>query len=187
MNAMNKIQNAINFSIAAHSGQTRKGKDIPYITHPLTVALILSQTGASDDVVIAGILHDTMEDSGVTKDDIAQNFGENVAGLVYAVSEKDKSLPWMERKMAALAEMDTMSQGALLLKSADVLCNMTDICKDYREKGEAMFASFNAGKDDHLTRYTKVVKKMEEIYPSNLLLPDLKITLNDLTELFQTK
>lgn len=184
---MTKIIDAINFAISAHSGQTRKGKDIPYITHPMTVALTLSQAGASEDVVIAGILHDTMEDSGITKDDIAQGFGNNVANLVFAVSEKDKSLSWMERKMAALAEMDTMSQDALLLKSADSLCNMTDICEDYREKGDAMFQNFNAGKDDHLMRYTKVVKKLEEIYPDNPLLLDLKEVLSELTSQIDKK
>lgn len=85
----------------------------------MTVALTLSQAGASEEVVIAGILHDTMEDSGITKDDIAHNFGTNIADLVFAVSEKDKSLSWMERKMVTLAEVDIMDQNALLLKSAD--------------------------------------------------------------------
>src|SRR3989344_784375 len=84
-----KIQIAITFAIKVHEidrKQKRKGKDIPYITHPLTVGLILARAGASEDVVVAGILHDAIEDSirekKVSREMIAGLFGENVAELV---------------------------------------------------------------------------------------------------------
>ncbi|NIA02072.1 MAG: HD domain-containing protein, partial [Nitrospirae bacterium] len=70
-----KTQQAIRFAIEAHAEQTRKGNDIPYITHPLTIALILSQAGASEDVIVAGILHDVVEDSDVELDDVLNEFG----------------------------------------------------------------------------------------------------------------
>lgn len=179
-----KIFNAINFAIAAHIGQFRKGKNIPYITHPMSVSLVLAHAGAKDEVVVAGLLHDTVEDSGVTKQEITEKFGENVASLVAAATEKDKSLPWIERKMRSLSEMDEMTKDALLLKSADILCNMSDLVSDYKEKGDKMFEDFNAGKEDQLTRYAKVVKKLEEIYPDNPLLPQLKKTQQDFNGLF---
>src|SRR3989338_2085111 len=105
-----KIQKAIRFAITAHDGQTRKGKDIPYITHPLTVALILSQVGASEDVIVAGILHDVVEDSDVELDDVQEQFGEPVADLVKAVTEEDKGLPWETRKRIALGHIKDMNQ-----------------------------------------------------------------------------
>ncbi len=105
MNNLEKIQKAIKFAIKTHEvyqKQTRKGKDVSYITHPLTVGLVLSRVGASDDLVCAGILHDTIEDSipekKVTYEMLEERFGKNVAELVLSVSEQNKKLPWEERK-----------------------------------------------------------------------------------------
>lgn len=99
------IQKAIRFALKTHEvyqKQRRKGKDIPYIIHPLTVGFLLSQAQAREEVVIAGILHDTIEDSPdykkVNKDLIAERFGEEVAFLVYSVTENDRNLSWDERK-----------------------------------------------------------------------------------------
>src|ERR1019366_6852470 len=93
-----RIKSAIQLSIQVHEldqKQKRKGKDIPYITHPLTVGIILARAGASEDVIIAGILHDTIEDSipekKVSYGMIAENFGENVAELVESVTEPAKN------------------------------------------------------------------------------------------------
>ncbi|MCX6747825.1 MAG: HD domain-containing protein, partial [Candidatus Nomurabacteria bacterium] len=122
-----KIEEAITLAIKTHEideKQKRKGKDIPYITHPLTVGLILSLAGASEDVIIAGILHDTLEDSineyKVTKEMIAEQFGDNVMQLVLSVTEQDKSLSWEVRKAEALEHIKTFSHDSLMLKSADL-------------------------------------------------------------------
>ena len=103
-----RIQKAIRFAIKTHEvyqKQKRKGKDIPYITHPLTVGLILARAGADEDTIVAGILHDTIEDSApgkkVSREMIAERFGVNVAQLVESVSEPNKELPWDERKRNA--------------------------------------------------------------------------------------
>ena len=128
-----KIEEAIRFSIQTHEldeKQKRKGKDIPYITHPLTVGLILSLAGASEDVVIAGILHDTIEDSVVTKEMIALQFGENVMQLVLSVTEQDKSKSWEVRKAEALEHIKTFSHDSLLLKSGDIISNTREILAD---------------------------------------------------------
>ena len=100
-----KIQQAINIAIETHEinkKQKRKGKDISYITHPLTVSLILSRAGASEDVIISGILHDTIEDSDesnkITKEIISEKFGNDVSTLVLSATEQNKDLPWEERK-----------------------------------------------------------------------------------------
>src|SRR5687768_16215143 len=101
----NKFQKAIKFAIKVHQGQTRKGKDETYIVHPLAVGLILSRVTSDEDIIIAGILHDTIEDckpyGSITKELIVKEFGENVAEMVNDSTEQDKSLPWDERKRLA--------------------------------------------------------------------------------------
>ncbi len=128
-----KIQKAIRFAIKTHEGfqkQKRRGKDIPYIVHPLTAGLILSLAGGSEDLIIAGILHDTIEDSvvekKVTKELLTEKFNDNVAQLVDSVTEQDKSLPWEERKNAATEHIRTFSNDSVLLKSADVIANTSE-------------------------------------------------------------
>ncbi len=160
-----KIQQAIHFAIAVHEEpvkQKRKGKDIPYITHPLTVGLILSQAGASEDVVVAGILHDTIEDcepyGSVTRKMIAEKFGEHVAELVDSVTEKDKSLSWHERKEKALEEIRQFSHESLLVKSGDVLSNATELIADYKIDGDATFARFNAPKEELVAHTLHVIR-----------------------------
>ncbi len=171
-----KIQQAIRFAITAHAGQTRKGKDIPYIIHPLSIALILARAGADEDVVIAGILHDTVEDSDgkITLDDIEKEFGENVAMLVGHVTEPDKSLSWEERKQNALVHIYEMPYGALLLKSSDVLANLSDLLADLEANGDAVWDRFNAPKDKQIAHYQNLVDNLEIIWKENSLLPEIK-------------
>ena len=168
-----KIQHAIRFATKTHEGyqkQKRKGKDIPYITHPLTVGLILASANASEDVVIAGILHDTIEDSvpekKVTKEMIIERFGANVAELVLSVTEQDKSLSWEERKREALEHIETFSHDSLLLKSADIIANNSELIDDYERHGEEIFTRFNAPKDklikQHLLTITAIITKWSE-------------------------
>lgn len=171
-----KIQEAIQFAITAHADQTRKGKDIPYITHPLSVALILARANAEEDVVIAGILHDTVEDSEgkITISDVENKFGETVAMLVGHVTEHDKSLSWEERKSQALAHIYEMPYDALLLKSADVLANLSDLLLDLDREGDAVWERFNSPKGKQVERYKNLVEALETVWKENPLLSEIK-------------
>lgn len=177
-----KIQKATDFAIEVHKEQKRKGKDIPYIVHPLGVALILARTGAGEDMIVAGILHDTIEDSAgkVTKEDIAKEFGDHVATLVNDVTEQDKSLPWEERKQIALEHIAQTGNDSLLVKSADVLHNMTDLISDLKKEGDSVFERFNAPKEKQFERYTNLVKALEDAWTENPLLPEIKENLEKL-------
>src|SRR4051812_30437584 len=100
-----KIKDAIHFSIKTHEihqKQKRKGKDVAYITHPLTVGLILARVGATEDLIAAGLLHDTIEDSHpamkVTPEKLRKWFGKGVARLVESVTESDVKQSWQDRK-----------------------------------------------------------------------------------------
>lgn len=168
-----QIQKAIKFSIKTHEiyqQQKRKGKNIPYIVHPLSVGLILAKAGASEDLIIAGILHDTIEDSifdkKVTRAMLSERFGENVAHLVESVTEKRKDLPWEDRKSEALEHIHIFSQKELFLKSADIVNNDSELIADFEKEGDSIFARFNAPKEK-LIKYkllliNAIVLKWEE-------------------------
>ena len=186
----NKLQQAIKYAIDVHKGQTRKGKpNEPYITHPLSVGLILSRCSANDDVIIAGILHDTIEDcksdGSITKEIIAEKFGANVARMVDDVTEQEKSLSWAERKRLALEHVKEMKKDSVMVKSADVLHNLRDQISDYEDMGNKMFERFNAPKSRQLERYQRLFVELEKAYPENPLLPELKEAVNRITELWK--
>ncbi len=176
-----KIQKAIRFSIRTHEGyqkQKRKGKDIPYITHPLTVGLILALAGANEDIVIAGILHDTIEDSvpekKVTHQMLAEKFGQNVADLVLNVTEQNKTLGWAERKAEALVHIKTFSNDSLLLKSADIIANNSETLDDHKKEGDETFKRFGGGKDKLIAMQCQTIQAIIEKWPENPLSGDLE-------------
>jgi (p)ppGpp synthase/HD superfamily hydrolase len=189
-----KIEEAIILAIKTHEideKQKRKGKDIPYITHPLTVGLILSLAGANEDVVIAGILHDTIEDSiennKVTKEMIAEHFGDNVMQLVQSVTEQDKSLSWEQRKAEALEHIKTFSHDSLLLKSADLISNTREIIADYEKDGDDMFSKFNASKEKILGAYIDAMNMILNVWREVPTAEDLKEILIKLEEILNKK
>ena len=99
------FEKALNFAAQAHETvhQARKGTDFPYVAHPIRVAEILDRFECSADAIVAGFLHDTIEDTDVTEDEISVAFGPRIATLVKSVSELDKTLPWKTRKEQKIA------------------------------------------------------------------------------------
>jgi 5'-deoxynucleotidase YfbR-like HD superfamily hydrolase len=181
MKRLFKIQKAIKFATKTHEvyqKQKRKGKDIAYITHPLMVGLILAYTGADDDVICAGILHDTIEDSTgekkVSFDMLRERFGERVANFVLALTETDKTLPWEERKKLAKEHIKDFSNEAVLVKSADILANTRELIEDYEKDGDQVFMRFNAPKEKLLKNYLETITILIEKWPENPLAQELR-------------
>jgi guanosine-3',5'-bis(diphosphate) 3'-pyrophosphohydrolase len=128
-NDLNTLLRAASFAAKKHTGQNRKGASRePYINHPLEVANLLANIGkvADYDVLIAALLHDTIEDVGVRKEELADLFGERVANYVAEVSD-DKSLPKQTRKELQVEHAPHLSAGAKQIKLADKISNVTDI------------------------------------------------------------
>jgi guanosine-3',5'-bis(diphosphate) 3'-pyrophosphohydrolase len=162
MNTLNKLLEAASFAAQRHTGHHRKGSNSePYINHPLEVANLLANVGGVDDidVLIAAILHDTVEDVGVTKEELVECFGDRVAGLVLEVTD-DKSLPKAERKRQQVEHAPHLSFGAKLIKLGDKISNITDVSnnppadwslerrREYIDWGESVVAGLrgtNAG------------------------------------------
>jgi (p)ppGpp synthase/HD superfamily hydrolase len=147
------IFRAIEFATKAHAGQYRKGTKIPYIIHPLAVAKILIEYGGPEHVVIAGILHDTIEDTPVTADQIKGVFGCHVANLVVAVSEPDKSDTWENRKKHTLTMLKILSEEALLISLADKLDNIGAIQDDLMMHGPDLWKRFKRPREEQRWYY----------------------------------
>ena len=151
------LHRALLFATEAHKGQTRKGTDIPYITHPFEVAQILTAAGCSTALIIAGLLHDVLEDTDVTAEEVEREFGPLVLSLIQSNSE-DKSRSWEERKQHTIAYMaKEASLEELLLACADKLSNLRSIKADYTEYGEVLWSRFNRGKEHQSWYYSKLI------------------------------
>lgn len=129
MNNLNNLLHAATFAAQKHKHQRRKGEHSePYINHPLEVANLLANIGGVHDIEIlmAAILHDTVEDCEVTGNELSLLFGDTVANYVLEVSD-DKSLPKAERKQLQIEHAPRLSPGAKMIKLADKISNINDV------------------------------------------------------------
>jgi (p)ppGpp synthase/HD superfamily hydrolase len=133
---------ALRFADEAHSGQFRKGSRVPYLIHPLSVARILLDHGCSDELAVAGLLHDTVEDTEVTVEEIRTVFGPAVARLVEFATEPDHVWTWERRKEHTLEILSSGDPQGLLLSIADKLDNIRSIRQDLELFGEGAWDRF---------------------------------------------
>lgn len=154
------IDKALQIASKAHQRQCRKGTDIPYIAHPVAVGIILLKAGYRDEVAAAGILHDTVEDTELTLEDIKRDFGTEIAEIVAGCSEPDKTLSWEERKEHTIEFLKTASEEIRAVACADKLHNIRSIINDYEKDGEAVWDRFNRGRAQQKWYYTSLVESL---------------------------
>src|SRR5699024_6331255 len=147
------------FAEKAHDGQLRKNGNVPYITHPIRVAEKLKLVGASEELICAGYLHDTVEDTSVEIVDIQKTFGTRVADLVAAHTE-DKSRSWKERKQHTIDTVSQANRDVKYLIVADKLDNLLSLEKDIKTQGNQIWKNFNAGPDQQRWYYESIAKHM---------------------------
>ena len=157
-----RLNEAIRYAVAQHEGQLRKGSARPYIVHPLEVMSILMNMEGDTDLMIAGLLHDTIEDTGATRQDIEARFGAEVAALVEGHSE-DKSKSWQERKSAAIDHLRRADRRMKLLVLADKVSNMRSGVLDFRAVGEQLWDRFNAPKERQKWYYRGLLDALGEM------------------------
>ena len=164
MKTLEIIRKAEAFAEAAHEGQMRKGpSNAPYITHPLAVADILKVHGATTEAILGGLLHDVVEDTDITLEEIADGFGKGVATLVDYVTEPDHDIrPWKQRKKDYLARIANAPYDAVLIASADKLHNLRDTLRDYKLHGNEIWSMFNSQKDVQFWYYKSLVEIFEK-------------------------
>ena len=153
---MSMIHDSIIFAAEAHNGQFRKGTKLPYIIHPMEVAQILSSVQASQEVVAAGILHDTLEDTKVSYHDLTCRFGNVVASLVLECSNLcDGS--WRARKQHTVTTLArTQDENVALILCADKLSNLRSIIYDAEIDKNSIWERFSAPKEDVLWYYAQL-------------------------------
>jgi HD domain len=176
---MSIIDQAIIFAAMAHKDQTRKSTNIPYITHPFAVGMLLQKAKCSDEVIAAGILHDTLEDTSTTYEDLAEQFGSKVAKLVCSASEQDKSLPWEKRKQHTIESLKDAYLEEIQVITADKLHNLKSIQTDLVNNGEKLWTRFNRGKRKQHWYYSSIVKELAPRKKEFKLLQELEDTVKE--------
>ena len=159
-----KINFALKIAAKAHQGQNRKGTDIPYISHPVAVGMIIGQYTNDEATIVAGILHDILEDVNpavYSEADMRRDFGDEITDIVKDVSEPKTAgqpkLPWKERKESYLKRLgNSYYIEAYIVATADKIHNLTDILKDYDQFGDEIWHRFNTSEQDILWYYREV-------------------------------
>lgn len=162
------LDRAIKFAVDAHSQTERRGKGFPYIIHPLEAMQIVSTMTPDQELLCAAVLHDTVEDTSVTLQDIRREFGERVAAIVEAESDPvilDESASWHERKEAAIRRLKLAPREAKMVALGDKLSNMRAIARDYSIQGDSLWSIFHApgGKPDHCWHYRGLADSLSEL------------------------
>ena len=163
----NKLLNsAIVFATGRHAGQVRKSTNTPYILHPMEVMDILHSMKAHTNLLIAGVLHDTLEDTDTTFDELYSKFGEEVAFLVDECTE-DKEQSWQDRKQHTITSVATASTDVKMLVLADKLANIRAIVSDYKAIGDDLWSRFNAPKEKQAWYYGNLQDSLWELGQSS--------------------
>ena len=183
-----RYEQALRMAATAHRRQNRKSSDLPYVTHPFHVSVILLRHGFPADVAIAGLLHDVVEDQGVELDAIEDRFGPVVAEIVAALSERKtdaqgQKRPWEVRKREALEHMRQASRDAVAVKVADALHNARCTAYDVRRDGPQVWDRFNRGADRQIDYYRRIVRVARERLGDHPIVAELAGAVEDLASL----
>lgn len=171
-----KLVSALEFALQAHGPQTRKGKDVPYVSHLLQVAGFVLEYGGDVELAVAGLLHDVIEDCpGVSLADLEASFGQRVAGIVQGCTDlmeddhPDQKSDWRVRKERYLEHMRAADVDTRLVALCDKLHNISNVLADVRSHGAATFDKFNAGAREQVWYYDGVRRAAGEGLPAPLL------------------
>lgn len=157
-----KLEKAIKYAVDKHSGDVRKGTDTPYIVHPLETLQILNSMDADTDLMIAGLLHDVLEDTDTSLKEIVDMFGIDVAALVNCHTE-DKRQLWYVRKLTTIYELKEADVRLKMLVMADKVANLRSLYKDYKQLGDELWGRFNAPKELQAWYYSEIQDGLEEL------------------------
>jgi len=163
------LDRAIVFAVRAHAGTERRGKGFPYIVHPMEAVEIVATMTPDQELLAAAALHDTVEDTDVTVEQIRAEFGDRIASLValesdtleQGMSEEDS---WHARKQAAIDRLASASHDVKMVALGDKLSNMRAIARDYAIQGDSLWSLFHT-KDpkDHEWHYRGLADALREL------------------------
>jgi (p)ppGpp synthase/HD superfamily hydrolase len=181
-----KLYEAIHTILKAHDGQYRKLGGDPYAVHPIEVSLLVSRWGADESVVIAGLLHDVVEDTLWTIDEVSEIFGQTVAEMVEFCSELDKSNPWKIRKQAMIDKINQPGhENAKLIILADKLCNIKSVERSLCEMDESeVWKNFNAPKEEQRWYYVEMIRGLSDFENHTLCREDFLLLKRLVSKIF---
>ena len=162
-----------------HFGQIRKG-DLPYIIHPIEVARMLQEEGCADEVVAAGLLHDVLEDTGCSVEEMNKTMGARITKIVSEVTDKDKTLSWHERKVSYLKGLACASNDALFVACSDKTHNIESLLDGCRNSGEAFSRLFLVDLSDKVENYRQIYDLIASKIPAGKPLSRYKNCLDEL-------
>lgn len=165
---MTIVEKAMRLAVRAHEGQHRKESDLPYISHPFMVALILAQHNFSDTVLAAALVHDTVEDTSVSMDDVRSELGEEVAALVEPVTHDD-TLSWEEKKEKYIETVKDSSVEVKAISVADKIHNAQSFIAGYEAQGSEMWKHFNRGREKKLWFEEAMLQMLQEVWQHPLV------------------
>lgn len=157
---------AVKFAVEAHQGTERRGKGYPYIVHPMEAASIVASITNDQEMLAAAILHDTVEDTDVTIEQIREQFGNRVAELVqHETAPLDEKLSWREKKTEQIKQLTVAPYDSKVVALGDKLSNMRGIAMDYRKVGDKVWKLFHApnGKADVEWYYRSLGETLSEL------------------------
>ncbi len=163
------LDRAILFAVRAHAGTERRGKGFPYIVHPLEAVEIVATMTRDQELLAAAALHDTVEDTDVTIEQIRAEFGDRVAALVASESEDyapgvSEEASWHARKQAAIDRLARASRDAKMVALGDKLSNMRAIARDYAVQGDVLWSLFHTKRpEDHEWHYRGLADSLSEL------------------------
>ena len=178
-----RFLNAFSFAAEEHTGQTRKASTIPYIAHLMGVASLVLEFGGDEDLAIAALLHDVVEDCGGAPmlKEIRRRFGSRVAKIVDGCTDSDTypKPPWRKRKEVYIRHLKNADAETRLVSAADKLNNVRSILSDYRAVGESIWARFNGGRDGTLWYYRALLEEFRRRKPDRLI-RELELAIREL-------
>lgn len=161
-----RLDDAIEFATKKHAEQTRKRENTPYILHPLEAAAVAAELTKDEDILIAAVLHDTVEDTDTSIDEVREKFGNRVAELVESETEnKREDLPpeetWEIRKKESLEHLKNSTDPAVkILWLADKVSNIRTLYRLYQKEGDALWNHFNMKDIKKQAWYYKTVAEL---------------------------
>jgi (p)ppGpp synthase/HD superfamily hydrolase len=177
---------AFQFASKMHAGQVRKASKIPYIAHLMGVASVVLEAGGDEDLAIAALLHDVVEDCGGAPmlQKVRKQFGARVAKVVEGCTDTDTypKPPWRERKEQYLEHLKHADADTRLVSAADKLNNVRSILSDYREVGEFVWERFSGGREGTLWYYRALLDEFLH-HPLNRVTRDLDLAVRELESL----
>jgi (p)ppGpp synthase/HD superfamily hydrolase len=182
-----RFTEALAYAAELHKPQTRKGGDIPYVGHLMSVSALVIEAGGNETQAIAGLLHDAVEDQGgqPTLDEIDARFGSEVAKIVSDCSDTDQipKPPWRERKERYVAHLETTSDATILVSLADKVDNARAILRDLRLHGDGFWQRFNVSDPQQHLWYYRGLLQVFEKRSDSWLVDELRRTIDEIASL----